>query len=318
MSDKAKGKLAVVAIGGNALSPDKDHLSILRQYEKVQETALHIAAMMQEGWNVVVSHGNGPQVGMILRRSELSRHEVPPVPMDYAGADIQGAVGYMFCKALGNAFRRLGIDRRPVALVAQTLVSLDDPAFKAPSKPIGDWFSAEAARELARDYGWTVVEDAGRGWRRVVPSPDPVEIIEESAIRLMVEAGLTVTTLGGGGVPVIRNAQGDLEGVEAVIDKDMSSALLAARLGADMLILPTAVERVALRFGKPDQKWLDSLSLAEAAEHLASGEFPPGSMGPKIRALAKFVKETGGAGLITTPEKLREAVQGKTGTRIVR
>lgn len=310
-------KLAFIAIGGNALSPDRDHLSIEKQYEKVQETAVHIAAMMLEGWNVVVSHGNGPQVGMILRRSELTRHEIPPVAMDYAGADIQGAVGYMFCKALRNEFRRCGIDRQPVAVVAQTLVDRNDPAFANPTKPIGSWFSKEQADGLAKEYGWSVTEDSGRGWRRVVASPAPVRIIEEEPIFHMVKAGMTVITLDGGGIPVVESPSGDLVGIEAVIDKDMSSALLARQLNAGMLILPTAVEKVAVQFGKPGQKWLDRLSVKEAEQYLAAGEFPAGSMGPKMQALITYVKATGGTGLITTPEKMREAVKGVTGTRIV-
>lgn len=312
-----KSKLAVIAIGGNALAPDKDHLSIESQYEKVQETAGYIAEMMLEGWNVVVTHGNGPQVGMILRRSELSRHEVPVVPMDYAGADIQGAIGYMFCKALRNAFAKHGIRRELAAIVSQCLVDHHDPAFNNPVKPIGSWFSRQQADELAEQYGWKTVEDAGRGWRRVVPSPMPIEIIEQDSIANMVDAGITVITLGGGGIPVIKDESGYLHGVEAVIDKDISSALLAKKLNADMLILPTAVEKVAVQFGKPTQKWLDELTIDEAERYLAQGEFPPGSMGPKIQALINYVKATGGTGIITTPQNIRSAVEGMTGTHIV-
>lgn len=312
-----KSKLAVIAIGGNALAPDKDHLSIESQYEKVQETANYIAEMMLEGWNVVVTHGNGPQVGMILRRSELSRHEVPLVPMDYAGADIQGAVGYMFCKALRNAFAKYGIKREPVAIVSQTLVDRNDPAFDNPIKPIGSWFTEQQAVELSKEYGWKTVEDSGRGWRRVVPSPMPIEIIEQEPISNMIDAGITVISLGGGGIPVIRDESGNLCGVEAVIDKDMSSALLAEKLNADMLILPTAVEKVAIQFGKPTQKWLDKLTIAEAEKYQAEGEFPPGSMGPKVQALINYVRATGGTGVITTPQGMRNAVKGLTGTHIV-
>ena len=313
-----KGKLAVIAVGGNALSPDKDHLSVAKQYEKVEETSRHIADMMLEGWNVVVTHGNGPQIGMVMRRSELSRHEVPPLPMEYAGADIQGAVGYMFCKALRKAFAERGLDREPVAVVTQMLVDRNDPAFANPTKPIGSWFTREEASRLEKEEGWQVVEDSGRGWRRVVASPAPQRIIELKAISTMIASGMTVITLGGGGIPVIESRPGELTGADAVIDKDFSSALLARELKADMLILPTAVEKVAVRFGKPDQKWLDSLTVEEAEAYLASGEFPPGSMGPKVSALIQYVKATGGIGLITTPEKMRDAVKGVTGTRLVR
>ena len=309
-------KLAVIAIGGNALSPDVEHLAIAKQYERAKETAVHIASLMLDGWNVLLSHGNGPQVGLIMRRSELATHEVPPIPMDIAGADTQGAVGYMLCKALRNEFQRRGIARQPVAIVTQILVNRNDPAFAAPTKPIGGWFSKEEADRLARELGWSVVEDSGRGWRRVVASPEPVRIIEEEPIVHMLQAGMSVVALGGGGIPVVQNEEGDFEGVEAVVDKDASAALLASRLKADMLVLPTAVEKVAIRFGKPDQQWLDSLTVAKAEEYLAAGEFPAGSMGPKVRALVSFVKATGGTGLITTPEKLREAVAGKTGTHI--
>lgn len=312
-----KRKLAIIAIGGNALVPDSEHLSIPSQYEKVQETAGYIAQMMQEGWNVVVTHGNGPQVGMIMRRSELSLHEIPAVPMDYAGADTQGAIGYMFCKALHNAFLKYGIERQVVSIVSQMLVDLDDPAFNNPSKPIGSWFSQQQAKSLSQEYGWNIVEDSGRGWRRVVPSPRPVEIIEQKAITSMIDSGMTVVTLGGGGVPVAKSGQGELFGIEAVIDKDMSSALLAEKLKADMLILPTAVEKVAVRFGKPEQKWLDKVTVKEAEKYMAEGEFPPGSMGPKIQALINYVKATGGVGVITTPQSMRDAVKGTAGTHIM-
>jgi carbamate kinase len=312
-----KRKLAVIAIGGNALVPDSDHLSITSQYEKVRETANYIAEMMQEGWNVVITHGNGPQVGMIMRRSELSLHEIPAVPMDYAGADTQGAIGYMFCKALNNAFAEYGIERDVVAIVSQMLVDLSDPAFQQPSKPIGSWFSEQQAKSLSEQYGWSVIEDSGRGWRRVVPSPKPVAIVEQKAIMSMIDAGMTVVTLGGGGIPVSRGEDGQLTGIEAVIDKDMSSALLAEKLNADMLILPTAVEKVAVRFGKPDQRWLDQVSVSEAEDYMAQGEFPAGSMGPKVQALINFVKATGGVGVITTPQSIRDAVKGTTGTHII-
>ncbi|MDR1828191.1 MAG: carbamate kinase [Methylobacteriaceae bacterium] len=310
-------KLAVVAVGGNALVPDSAHLSIAGQYDKVCELAGHLAAMMSDGWTLVLTHGNGPQVGMILRRSELSRAEVPPVPMDYAGADIQGAVGYMFCKALRNECARLGLRREIVALVTQTVVSAGDPAFANPTKPIGSWFSREQAEELAERYGWSVAEDSGRGWRRVVASPRPVGIIEETAVRAMLDAGMTVVCLGGGGIPVIVEG-GEIRGVEAVIDKDMSSSLLAIKLKADMLILPTAVERLAVRFGKPDERRLDRLSIAEAGLLLAGGEFPEGSMAPKVRALIDYVRATSGTGVITSPARMREAVAGRAGTRIER
>lgn len=312
-----KEKLAVIAIGGNALSPDLEHISLDKQNEKAVEAAAHIADLMVDGWNVVISHGNGPQIGLMLRRSELASNEVPPMPMDFAGSTTQGVVGYMLCQALRSALAERGLNREPVAVVTQTLVDERDPAFGRPTKPIGSWFTKDKAEKLKLERGWTVAEDSGRGWRRVVPSPAPLRIVELKPITRMIEAGLTVVAVGGGGIPVVQDSVGRYRGVEAVIDKDMSAALLAAELKADMLILPTAVEKVAVHFGRPDQKWLDSLTVAEAEGYLAAGEFPAGSMGPKVGALLKFVKATGKTGLITTANKLQQAVKGLTGTRIV-
>jgi carbamate kinase len=309
--------LAVLAIGGNALIRDPRHESIFDQYEMVQGIAADIATMIEGGWNVVVTHGNGPQVGYILRRSELSIAEVPPVPMDYAGADIQGAVGYMFVKALGNEFRRRGIDRQPVAIVTQTLVDRDDPAFASPTKPIGSHMAEARAKQLAAQYGWTVREDAGRGWRRVVASPMPRKIVEFEVIRELAIAGRVVVACGGGGIPVIEGEHGDLCGIEAVIDKDLASSLLAATMQADALILPTGIEKVALDFGKPTQRFVERLTLAEAKRHYAEDQFDKGSMGPKVAALIEFVGNGGKLGLITNPVNVMRALRGETGTRVV-
>ena len=312
-----KPGLAVVAIGGNALIRDRKHESIPDQFEMVCALAEDVAAMIEDGWNVVVTHGNGPQVGFILRRSELSIAEVPPVPMDYAGADIQGAVGYMFVKALRNVFRRRGIRRQPACVVTQTLVDRDDPAFANPTKPIGSHMDEARAKQLAKKYRWTVREDAGRGWRRVVPSPKPQGILETSVIKTLAAAGYVVVACGGGGIPVIEDEQGDLQGVEAVIDKDLASSLLARSMEADLLVLPTGVEKVALDFNKPTQRWLDRMTLAEARQHLAEDQFDKGSMGPKITALIDFVAGGGHMGLITDAPNLSRALRGDTGTRVV-
>jgi carbamate kinase len=266
---------------------------------------------------VVLTHGNGPQVGFILRRSELSIAEVPPVPMDYAGADIQGAVGYMFLKALRNAFKRRGIAREPACVVTQTLVDRNDPAFSNPTKPIGSHMEEARAKQLAKKYHWTVREDAGRGWRRVVPSPKPQAILETAVIRNLAAQGFVVVACGGGGIPVIEDEGGELRGVEAVIDKDLASSLLARSMEADILVLPTGVEKVALDFNKPTQRWLDRMTLAEACKHQADGQFDPGSMGPKIAALVDFVGGGGRMGLITNPPNLSRALRGETGTRLV-
>ncbi|MBM3567425.1 MAG: carbamate kinase [Alphaproteobacteria bacterium] len=309
--------LAVLAIGGNALIRDRQHESIPDQSRMVEAIAVDIADMIVEGWNVVVTHGNGPQVGFILRRSEISIDEVPPVPMDYAGADIQGAVGWMFVRALRNEFRRRGMAREAVAVVTQTVVDRADPAFAAPTKPIGSHMDESKAKLLAGKYGWTVREDAGRGWRRVVPSPRPIAIVEAAVIRDLVRAGYVVVACGGGGIPVVKEDNGDLRGVEAVIDKDLASSLLARNLGADALVLPTGVEKVALDFNKPTQRWIDRMTLAEARRHAAEDQFDKGSMGPKVAALIDFVGGGGKLGLITNPPNLPRALRGETGTRIV-
>ena len=311
------GGLAVLAIGGNALIRSRDHESIPDQYDMVCAIAVDIAGMIEAGWNVVVTHGNGPQVGFILRRSEISINEVPPVPMDYAGGDIQGAVGYMFVKALRNEFRRRGIRRQPAALVTQTIVDRNDPAFANPLKPIGSHMDEARAKELAAKYRWTVREDAGRGWRRVVPSPKPQSIVETDVIRTLAREGYVVVACGGGGIPVVEDEKGDLQGVEAVIDKDLASSLLARSMEADTLVLPTGVEKVALDFNKPTQRWLERMTLAEATKHQADDQFDSGSMGPKIAALIDFVGGGGRMGLITDGPNLTRALRGETGTRVV-
>ena len=310
-------RLAVVAIGGNSLIQDKDHLSIPSQYEAATLTAHHIADMIEAGWNVVVTHDNGPQMRFVLRRSELSIREVSPVSMDYAGADLQGAIGYMFVKAFRNEFHRRGIEREPVAVVTETLVDRNDPAFKDPTKPIGSHMEEARAKELAARQGWVVKDDAGRGWRRVVPSPIPRKIIDYKAIEHLVRAGFVVIGCGGGGVPVIENDAGELEGVEAVIDKDLASSLLARSIGADLFLLSTGVDRVAIDFNTPRQRWLDRMSVSEARRYYAEDQFDKGSMGPKIQALCEYIDGGGEEGLITSPANIGRALAGETGTRVV-
>ena len=309
-------KLAVVAIGGNALIRDRDHESIPDQFETVSQIAVDIAGVIEAGWNVVLTHGNGPQIGFILRRSEFSIHQMPPVPMDYAGADIQGALGWMFVRALRNEFRRRSMPRQAVAVVTQTLVDRADPAFTDPSKPIGSQMDEAKAKRLALKYHWTVRADAGRGWRRVVPSPRPQAIIETDVIRDMAGAGYVVVACGGGGIPVVEDPQGNLQGVEAVIDKDLASDLLARSLGAYALVLLTDVEKVALDFKKPTQRWIDRMTLAEARRYYADEQFDRGSMGPKVEALINFVAAGGRLGLITDAPSLPRALRGETGTRV--
>ena len=313
---QSKG-LAVVAVGGNALIKDKNHQTVPDQYQAAAETMKHIANMIVDGWDVVVTHGNGPQVGFILRRSELASHELHEVPLDYCGADTQGAIGYMFQQALHNEFRLRGINKQAATVVTQTIVDRNDPAFENPTKPIGSFMDEAAAREKMAKEGWTMVEDAGRGWRRVVPSPIPQTIVEADAIRSLIDHGFVVVAVGGGGIPVMQLENGNLTGVEAVIDKDFGSAILASMINADLFLISTAVEKVAINFNKPDQKWLDTMTVAEARKYLAEGQFAKGSMLPKIEAILKFMDKGGKKALITDPEHIKDALDGKTGTWIL-
>jgi carbamate kinase len=311
-------KLAVVAIGGNSLIRDKGHESIPDQSREAAITVHHIAEMIATGWNVVITHGTGPQVGFILRRSELALEEVPPVPMDYADADLQGGIGYMFLKALYNEFRKRRIDRKAVAIITQTLVDRHDPAFADPSKPIGSQMDEQTARRLASQQGWIVKEDVGRGWRRVVPSPSPKTIVEMAAISLLARSGFVVIACGGGGIPIVEDEEGNLTGVEAVIDKDLASSLLARGIGADLLMVSTGVEKVAINFNRPNQQWVDRMTVDDAKKHFADNQFDRGSMGPKIQAAIEFLDGGGSTALITNPPNIGRALAGETGTFIVR
>ena len=310
-------RTAVVAVGGNSLIVDPAHESIPDQSAAAAATAHHIADMIAAGWNVVVTHGSGPQVGFILRRSEIALGEVPPVPMDYAAADLQGAIGYMFQRALRNEFKRRGLSRSAIAVVTQVLVDRNDPAFAEPAKPIGSYMDEQTARRRAAELGWIVREDAGRGWRRVVPSPLPQGIVEIDEIEHLVTAGYVVIACGGGGIPVFQGEDGDLHGVEAVIDKDLASSMLARELNADLFVISTSVARVAINFGRPDQRWLERLTRGEAEAYLAEGHFAEGSMAPKIRALLASLDRAGRRGLITDPASLGRALDGQAGTLIL-
>ena len=311
-----KSKLAVLAIGGNSLIKDKTKISLWYQYEALKETAVYLVDLIEAGMNMVITHGNGPQVGFIYRRGELSIHELPLIPLDICGADTQGAIGYMIEKALINQFRKRGIGKQPLAVVTQTVVDRDDPSFAKPTKPIGSFMTQEEALEKQKEKGWNVLEDAGRGFRRVVPSPIPKEIIEVEAIRLLVQQGYVVIAGGGGGIPVIRNENGDLEGVEAVIDKDLGSSLLGRNLGAKTFIICTAVDEVYLNFGEANQKALRQVALSEIKQYLEEGHFKPGSMKPKVEAIIQFMEGGGEKAIITSPENLLKAVRGEAGTTI--
>jgi carbamate kinase len=315
--DSRQRKVAVVAVGGNSLIKDKEHRTVPDQYKASAETMSHITGMIQSGWDVVITHGNGPQVGFILRRAELALHELHPVPLDSCGADTQGAIGYMFQKALYNEFISRGIKKQAATVVTQVLVDRKDQAFENPSKPIGSFMEEPMAMKRKDEDGWAVVEDAGRGWRRVVPSPKPIRIVEKDAIQSLINRGFTIVAVGGGGIPVVEDENGHLVGVEAVIDKDFASALLAVDIQADLFLISTAVEQVALNFNKPDQKWLDRMTLDEAKRYLSEGHFAKGSMEPKIRAIIDFLEAGGKEALVTNPENIERALAGETGTRII-
>lgn len=308
----------VVAIGGNSLIRDAQHQSVPDQYQALGETSGHIARIIKDGWNVAIGHGNGPQVGFILRRSELASHELHEVPLDVCDADTQGAIGYELQQNLAHDFRRLRIDRQAVTVVTQVEVDPADPAFAKPSKPIGTFMDEATARQRQERDGWDVREDAGRGWRRVVASPRPLRIVEERAVKALLRDDFVVITVGGGGIPVVTDEHGDLRGVAAVIDKDFASALLAINLRADVFMISTAVDRVALDWGKPEQRWVDAMTLAEARDYLAAGtHFASGSMAPKIEACIEFLEHTGGEAIITSPQNMEKALAGEGGTRIV-
>ncbi|MBN1250137.1 MAG: carbamate kinase [Anaerolineae bacterium] len=315
----ARAKWAVIAIGGNSLIKDKEHQTVEDQYQAAKETVSHIVDMIEEGWDVAIGHGNGPQVGFILRRSEIAArvagmHEVP---LDSCGADTQGALGYTLQQNLYNEFKRRGIHKSAATVVTQVRVDADDPAFQNPSKPIGGFMEESEAQVRAERDGWTVVEDAGRGWRRVVASPLPREIVELDAVKRLLGEGIITITVGGGGIPVAWNEDGDLCGVPAVIDKDFASSLLAQSLEADLFLISTAVEKVYLNFRKPDQRAIDEMTVSEAKRYLSEGHFAKGSMEPKIRAIIRYLEAGGKLALVTDPDHISAALHGETGTRVV-
>jgi carbamate kinase len=313
-------KLAVVAIGGNSLIRDPRHTTVEDQMEALRDTARHLADMIAQGWDLAIGHGNGPQVGFILRRSEIA-HRVEgmhEVPLDVCGADSQGAIGYELQQALQNELFHRGIHKDVVTLVTQVLVDRSDPAFASPTKPIGGFMDAAEAQRRSRELGWSVVEDAGRGWRRVVASPLPKEIVELDSVKAVLAQGIVVITVGGGGIPVVDTGDGEYRGIAAVIDKDFASSMLAREIGADLFLIATAVEKIALDFGKPNQRWVDRMTLAEAKRYLAEGtHFARGSMAPKIQAITWYLEAGGKAALITSPESIGRALRGETGTWIV-
>jgi carbamate kinase len=314
-------KLAVVAVGGNSLILDPKKVTVEDQYIAAAETSKHIADMIEAGWDVAIGHGNGPQVGFILRRSEIAaKYEgMHEVPLDVCGADSQGAIGYALQQTLQNELIRRGIKKPVATVVTQVKVDKNDKAFQNPTKPIGGFMEEAEAKHRQADLGWNVVEDAGRGWRRVVASPIPVEVVEIDSVQKLIDAGTVVITVGGGGIPVIDDGKGGCVGTAAVIDKDFASSLLARLIKADLFVISTAVEKVAINYGKPNEKWLDKMTLAEAKAYLAEGiHFAKGSMAPKIQAIIMYLENGGKEALITNPENIGRALRGETGTRVTR
>lgn len=312
-------RTAVIAVGGNALILDGQQGTIAEQFGNARTLASEIAALVADGWRVVLTHGNGPQVGFILLRSELvgASARVPLLSLDMAVADSQGGLGYILGNSATNELGRRHVLDRVVCVLTQTVVDPDDPAFQHPSKPIGSAYSAAEAAQHRADSGWTMVEEAGRGYRRVVPSPRPRRIVECAAIRCLLDAHFMVIACGGGGIPVVEVEPGVYRGVDAVVDKDLASALLAASLGVPLLVISTGVDKVAVSYRQPDQAWLDRVPLSRARAYLAAGEFPEGSMGPKMRAAIQFIEQGGQEVIITSPLALREAMGGHGGTHVV-
>ncbi len=315
----SKKKWAVIAIGGNSLIKSKQHQTVEDQYKAAGETAHHIANMIEAGWDVAIGHGNGPQVGFILRRSEIAAkvagmHEVP---LDACGADTQGAIGYALQQNLNNEFKQRGLEKHVATVITQVLVDKDDDAFQNPSKPIGTFMEEDEAKKRAASDGWDIVEDAGRGWRRVVASPLPKQIVELDAVKTLLDNGICAITVGGGGIPVVEDKDGALKGVPAVIDKDFASSLLAQAVNADLFLISTAVEKVYLNFNTPEQEAIDEMTVSEAKQYLEEGHFAKGSMEPKIRAILWYLDAGGKKAIVTDPAHIMDALAGKTGTHII-
>lgn len=315
------GKLVIVAIGGNSLVKDNGRDSVQDQYEAVCETTVNIADMVEEGFNVVVTHGNGPQVGFGLRRSEIANEiaSMPPMPLVNCVADTQGGIGYQIQQALTNEFAKRGINKKVATVITQVEVSINDPNFKNPTKPVGSFFTVEQAEEMKKEHpDWVFVEDSGRGYRRVVPSPKPIDIVEKDAIKSLIESGYVVIAVGGGGIPVVKTGDNTYVGVDAVIDKDFATSLLAGQIKAETLIITTGVSRVCINFGKPNQKALDKITINETKQYVLENHFPPGSMLPKIEASLSFLENNGSRVIITNPESLKKAINEKAGTHILK
>ncbi|MGK5507025.1 carbamate kinase [Brevibacillus formosus] len=314
-------KLVIVAIGGNSLVKDSGRNTIQDQYEAVCETAANIADMVQEGYNVVVTHGNGPQVGFALQRCEIANEVsgMPTIPLVNCVADTQGGIGYQIQQALTNEFAKRGINKKVASVITQVEVSKDDPNFENPTKPVGSFFTLEQAEEMRKEHpDWVFIEDSGRGYRRVVPSPKPIDIVEKDAIKSLIEAGYVVVAVGGGGIPVVKTDENTYDGIDAVIDKDFATSLLAEQIDAQTLIITTGVPQVCINFGKPNQKALERITVEETKEYVREEHFAKGSMLPKIEASLSFLEKNGSSVIITNPESLKDAITNKAGTHIVK
>lgn len=311
-------KKIVIALGGNALQREGVPATAESQLEVVKDTVKFIADIIEDGHEVVIAHGNGPQVGRIILQNEGASHITPPMPFDVCGSFSQGYIGYHIQQSLRNEFLERNIDKFVASIVTQVVVDENDPAFKNPTKPIGPFYTKEESEKIQKEKGYTIVEDSGRGYRRVVPSPMPIEIVELKGIKTMIDAGATIITVGGGGIPVLKDAEGKLSGTAAVIDKDLASEKLGEDIDADILLVLTAVEQVAINFGKPEEQWLSQLTIEDAERYIEEGHFAPGSMLPKVKAAMKFVNgRPGKKAIITSLEKAIVALKGDTGTTIV-
>ncbi len=309
-------KAAVVAFGGNALMDHKGKSTYVEQIMKTDKMCRKLMGLFDMGYRVVITHGNGPQVGNFLMQQESLSSSIPPMPLDVCNAMTQGQIGYMIEQRLRNLFTEKKMSNPTVAFVTQVVVSEDDPAFENPTKFIGPFFTEEESRNLRKREGWVMKEDSGRGYRRVVPSPRPVDIVEKREISEMADKGYVVIACGGGGIPVLRDRKGKLKGIAAVIDKDFAAQKLATLIGAEILVLITPVEKVAVNFGKPEEKFLSRITLDEAERYHREGHFPPGSMGPKIEAAISFLRAGGKKAIITSAEAMDAAISGKGGTEI--
>ena len=309
-------KKVLVALGGNAILKHGETGTAEEQFKNVEKTCRHLAKLIKSGYKIAITHGNGPQVGDILLKNELSKNRLPPMPLDVCGAQSQGMIGYMIQQSMRNEMRKMGVERPVVTLITQTIVDKNDKAFRNPTKPIGPFYTFSEAKRLRREKGWTIIEDSGRGYRRVVPSPQPIEIVEKHTIATLYESGVIIIAAGGGGIPVIVREDGSLEGVEAVIDKDLAAQIFATDIKAEVLLMLTDVEKASLNFGKPNQIDLEKMTLAEAKHHLKQGHFAPGSMGPKVKAAIKFVESGGEKAVISALEMAGKALEGKAGTTI--